>query len=63
MPYAPAWTLEDMVAAAAKQKIKIEYVTVYKSLKIQEQDFKKINSQKPTPMDSRGQKGSVRKIA
>ena len=31
--------------------------------KPQDQNLKIINSQKPTPMDSRGQKGSVRKIA
>jgi len=48
LPYAPAWTLDDMVAVAAKEKIKIEYTTVYKNLKTQEQDFKKINSLKTT---------------
>lgn len=37
-----------MVAAAAKQKIKIEYTTIYKNLKTQEEDFKKINSLKTT---------------
>ena len=49
-----------MVAAAAKQKIKIEYVTVYKSLKIQEQDFKKINSQKPTTVSKASTSSAVK---
>lgn len=49
-----------MVAAAAKQKIKIEYVTVYKSLKIQEQDFKKINSQKPTDVSKASASSAVK---
>lgn len=60
LPYAPAWTLDDMVAHAAKEKIKIEYVTVYKSLKIQEQDFKKINSQKPTDVSKNSTSSAVK---
>lgn len=48
LPFAPAWTLEDMVAAAKKQGIKIEYATVYKTLAIQEQEFAAKNSKTPT---------------
>ena len=48
LPYAPVWTLEDMIAQAAKKNIKIKYTTVYKDIKIQEQDFVKINRKKPT---------------
>ena len=48
LPYAPVWTLEDMIAQAAKQNITIKYTTLYKDIKIQEQDFVKINSKNPT---------------
>ena len=48
LPFAPAWTLEDMVAAAKKQGIKIEYSTVYKTLAMQEKEFTTKNSKTPT---------------
>jgi hypothetical protein len=48
LPFAPAWTLDDMVQAAKKQGIKIEYTTVYKTLSVQEKEFKAINSKTPT---------------
>ena len=48
LPFAPAWTLDDMVEAAKKQGIKIEYTTVYKTLSVQEKEFKAINSKTPT---------------
>jgi hypothetical protein len=48
LPFAPAWTLEGMVAAAKKQGIKIEYATVYKTLAVQEQEFRAKNSKTPT---------------
>lgn len=48
LPFAPAWTLEGMVAAAKKQGITIQYATVYKTLVIQEQEFKTKNSKTPT---------------
>jgi hypothetical protein len=48
LPYAPAWTLEDMVAAAKKQGITIQYETVYKTLSVQEKDFFSKNSKTPT---------------
>ena len=48
LPFAPAWTLEGMVAAAKKQGITIEYATVYKTLAVQEQEFRAKNSKTPT---------------
>lgn len=48
LPFASAWTLEDMIAAAKKQGITIGYTTVYKTLSVQEQDFKTKNSKTPT---------------
>lgn len=48
LPFAPAWTLDDMVQAAKKQGIKIEYTTVYKNLSVQEKEFRAINSKTPT---------------
>jgi hypothetical protein len=48
LPYAPAWTLEDMVAAAKKQGIVIQYETVYKTLPVQQKDFYSKNSKTPT---------------
>lgn len=50
LPYAPAWTLEDMVAAAKKQGITIQYETVYKNLAAQEKDFYAKNKKTPTPV-------------
>lgn len=48
LPYAPAWTLQDMVAAAKKQGVTIQYETVYKTLSVQEKDFFSKNSKTPT---------------
>ena len=48
LPFAPAWTLEDMIAAAKKQGITIGYTTVYKTLTVQEREFKTKNSKSPT---------------
>lgn len=48
LPFAPAWTLQDMIAAAKKQGITIAYKTIYKTLVVQEQEFKAINSKTPT---------------
>jgi len=48
LPFTPAWTLEDMIAAAKKQGITIAYTTVYKTLSVQEQEFKTKNSKTPT---------------
>lgn len=48
LPFAPAWTLEDMIAAAKKQGITIAYTTVYKTLVVQEQEFRTKNSKTPT---------------
>lgn len=48
LPFAPAWTLEGMVAAAKIQGITIEYATIYKTLAIQEQEFRAKNSKTPT---------------
>ena len=48
LPFAPAWTLQDMIAAAKKQGITIAYTTVYKTLSVQEKEFKIKNSKTPT---------------
>lgn len=48
LPFAPAWTLEGMVAAAKKQGITIAYTTEYKTLAVQEQEFRTKNSKTPT---------------
>jgi hypothetical protein len=48
LPFTPAWTLQDMAAAAKKQGITIQYTTIYKTLALQEQEFKTKNSKTPT---------------
>jgi len=60
LPFAPAWTLEGMVAEAKKDGITIAYTTIYKTLAVQEQEFKKINSKTPTNVSKASSNSEVK---
>ena len=62
LPFAPAWTLEGMVAEAKKDGITIAYTTIYKTLAVQEQEFKKINSKTPTNVSKASSNSEVLEV-